>query len=88
MRQLTSVDSQFIALEDGRNHAHVSSLAIYDPSTAPGGELTLEMLTELIEGRLHLLPPFRWRLAEVPFGIDYPYWVDHADPDLAFHIRE
>ncbi len=37
MRQLTSVDAQFLALEDGRNHAHVSSLAIYDPSTLPAG---------------------------------------------------
>lgn len=88
MRQLSSIDAQFIALEDGRNHAHVSSLAIYDPSTAPGGRLTIEAITELIEERLHLLPPFRWRLAEVPFGIDYPYWVDVPDPDLGFHIRE
>lgn len=88
MRQLSSVDAQFIALEDGRNHAHVSSLAVYDPSTAPGGRLTLESITQLIEERLHLLPPFRWRLAEVPFGIDYPYWVDDPEPDLGFHIRE
>ena len=26
--------------------------------------------------RLPLLPPLRWRLAEVPLGLDYPYWVD------------
>lgn len=88
MRQLTSVDAQFIALEDGRNHAHVSSLAIYDPASAPGGELTLDAVRELIEGRLHLLAPFRWRLTEVPFGIDHPYWVDDPDFDLDFHLRE
>ena len=28
---------------------------------------------------MHLLPPFRWRLAEVPFGLDHPYWVDDAE---------
>jgi WS/DGAT/MGAT family acyltransferase len=88
MQQLSSVDAQFLALEDGRNHAHVSSLAIYDQSTAPGGKLTLESITDLIESRLHLLPPFRWRLAEVPLGIDYPYWVDDTEFDLDFHIRE
>lgn len=88
MRQLTSIDAQFIALEDGRNHAHVSSLAIYDPATAPGGELTLDAVRELIEGRLHLLAPFRWRLAEVPLGLDHPYWVDDPDFDLDFHVRE
>jgi WS/DGAT/MGAT family acyltransferase len=88
MRQLSSVDSQFLALEDGRNHAHVSTLAIYDGSTAPGGALTLDAVSDLIAERLHLLPPFRWRLAEVPFGIDYPYWVDDTDFDLDFHVRE
>ena len=88
MQQLSSVDAQFLALEDGRNHAHVSTLAIYDQSTAPGGKLTLEAISELIADRLHLLPPFRWRLAEVPLGIDYPYWVDDTEFDLDFHIRE
>ena len=27
-------------------------------------------------------------LAEVPFGLDYPYWVDDQDFDLDFHVRE
>ena len=37
MRQLTSLDTQFLAIEDGRQAGHVGSLGIYDPSTAPGG---------------------------------------------------
>lgn len=88
MRQLTSLDAQFLALEDGRNHGHVSGLAILDPSTAPGGRLTIDALRELVAARLHLLPPFRWRLAPVPFDLDYPYWVDDPTFDLDFHIRE
>lgn len=75
MRQLTSLDAQFLALEDGRNHGHLSALGTYDPSTAPGGRLTLDALRALLEQRLHLLAPFRWRLATVPFGLDHPYWV-------------
>jgi hypothetical protein len=35
-----------------------------------------------------MLPPFRWKLAEVPFGIDLPYWIEDPDFDLDFHIRE
>lgn len=38
--------------------------------------------------RIHLLPPFRWRLTEVPFGLDHPYWIQYPDFDLDFHIRE
>jgi diacylglycerol O-acyltransferase / wax synthase len=34
------------------------------------------------------LPPLRWRLVEVPFGLDYPYWLDDPDFDLDFHVRE
>ncbi|MBV9807543.1 MAG: wax ester/triacylglycerol synthase family O-acyltransferase, partial [Solirubrobacterales bacterium] len=88
MRQLTALDQQFLALEDSRNYGHVGALSIYDPSAAPQGELTLPRLQNLIAERLPLVPPFRWRLAEVPFNLDYGYWVDDADFDLEFHVRE
>ena len=88
MRQLTSLDAQFLALETARQSGHVAGLAILDPSTAPGGRLDVIDLQALIAERLPLLPPLRWRLAEVPLGLDYPYWVDDADFDLEFHVRE
>lgn len=88
VRQLTSFDAQFLAIEDGRNFSHISALAILDPSTAPGGSLVLADVQDLIGQRLHLLPPFRWRLAEVPLGIDHPWWVDDPDFDIEFHVRE
>ena len=49
---------------------------------------TLADIEALISDRLPLLPPLRWRLREVPLGLDYPYWVDDADFDLHFHVRE
>src|SRR3954449_13191659 len=39
MRQLTPLDAQFLAVESPRTYGHVSSFAVYDPSTAPGGEI-------------------------------------------------
>jgi hypothetical protein len=87
MRQLTSLDAQFLALEDGRTHGHVSAVSIVDPSTTPTGELTLADVTRVFAERLHLLPPLRWRLVEVPLGLDHPYWLDDPDFDLEFHIR-
>jgi WS/DGAT/MGAT family acyltransferase len=88
MRQLTSLDSQFLALETPRQSGHVASVAILDPSTTPTGDLTLADIQALITDRLPLLPPLRWRLQEVPLGLDYPYWVDDIDFDLDFHVRE
>jgi WS/DGAT/MGAT family acyltransferase len=88
MRQLTSLDAEFLALETPRVYGHVSGLSIYDPSTAPGGTLTAQDLCRTVSERLHLLPPFTWKLAEVPFGLDHPYWVEDDAFDLDFHIRE
>ncbi len=88
MRQLTSLDTQFLALESARQSGHVAGLAILDPSTAPGGRLECIDLKGLLAERLPLLPPLHWRLAEVPLSLDYPYWVDDADFDLDFHVRE
>jgi diacylglycerol O-acyltransferase len=75
-------------MEDGRTHGHVSGLSIYDPSTAPGGVLTAERMTDVLRERIHLLPPFRWRLAPVPLGLDHPYWIEDPDFDLEYHVRE
>ena len=88
MRQLTSLDAQFLALETRSQSGHVGSVAILDPSTTATGTLTLPDIEALITDRLALLPPLRWRLREVPLGLDYPYWVDDADFDLHFHVRE
>jgi diacylglycerol O-acyltransferase len=88
MWQLTSLDAQFLAIETPRTYGHVSGLAVYDPSTAPGGAVELKDVCDLVSERLHLLPPFRRRLVEVPFGLDHPYWVEDPDFDLDFHVRE
>jgi WS/DGAT/MGAT family acyltransferase len=88
MRQLTSLDAQFLALESARQSGHVAGVAILDPSTAPGGKLACADIERLVAERLPLLPPLRWRLVEVPLGLDYPYWIDDPDFDLHFHVRE
>src|SRR3954454_22878785 len=88
MRQLTSLDAQFLALETGRQSGHVGVIAILDQSTRPGGSIACADMKTLLAERLPLLPPFRWKLVEVPLGLDYPYWIDDPDFDLDFHVRE
>ena len=88
MRQLTSLDAQFLAVESARTYGHVGGLAVYDPSTAPGGGLEMADICRLVSERIHLLPPFRWRLVGVPLGLDHPYWIEDPDFDLDFHIRD
>ena len=87
MHQLTGLDAAFLAMETPSVFGHVGSVCVLDPSTAPE-PLTLERLTRLIEQRLHLLPPFRRRLVEVPFGLDQPYWIEDPAFDIEYHVRE
>jgi diacylglycerol O-acyltransferase len=82
MHQLSTLDAQFLGVESNRTFTHFSVLGKYS------GELTIADVRSRVEERLHLLPPFRWRLVEVPLGLDLPYWIEDPDFDLGFHIRE
>src|SRR5947209_6711828 len=87
MQQLTGLDAAFLALETPSVYGHVGSVCVLDPTTATE-PLTLERLTQLVSDRLHLVPPFRRRLASVPLGLDQPYWIEDPDFDIEFHVRE
>jgi len=86
VQQLTGLDSSFLNLETSTTYGHVSGLAIFDPSTG-AKPYTLDDIKQLIRERIHLLPPYRRRLVEVPFGLDHPYWIEDPDFDLDFHVR-
>ncbi|WP_219507411.1 wax ester/triacylglycerol synthase domain-containing protein [Nonomuraea ceibae] len=85
MRQLTALDAQFLNVESATTAAHVAGLAIVDPA---GGRLNRQALADLLRRRLHLAPALGLRLAEVPFGLDRPYWVTDAELDLDRHLFE
>lgn len=87
MQQLTGLDTSFLNMETATTYGHVSGLALFDPATAPGAPATFEDVRQLIADRIHLLPPYRRRLVEVPFGLDHPYWIEDPDFDLDFHVR-
>jgi diacylglycerol O-acyltransferase len=87
MQQLTGLDASFLALETANSTGHVGGVSVLDPREAPE-PLTLARLTDLVAERLPLVPVLRRKLLNVPLGIDQPYWVDDADFDIEYHIRE
>jgi diacylglycerol O-acyltransferase / wax synthase len=87
MRQLSSLDAQFLNVESPTTVGHVGSLVVVDPSTAPGA-WGLDTVRAVYEQRLHLAPVLRQRLVEVPLGLGRPYWVDDPHFDIEFHLRE
>lgn len=86
MQRLSGLDAGFLYLETPTSPMHVAAVIILDPSDVPGG-LTLERLMEMYRERLHLAPPFRRRLVEVPFQLHHPLWIEDPDFDLGWHVR-
>ena len=88
MRQLTTLDAQFLAVESARTYGHVGGLAIYDPSTAPGGELTSRTSAGSSASACTCCRRSAGGSRACRSGSTCPYWVEDPDFDLDFHIRE
>jgi WS/DGAT/MGAT family acyltransferase len=86
MQQLSGLDNTFLTMEAGGQLGHVGSLCMYDVRGLSGPSL-ISALEKTLQERMHLLPPYRRRLAEVPLGLDHPYWIEDPDFDLDFHLR-
>ena len=88
MDQLSPQDAQFLYMESEDNHIQVTAVAIFDPSTVPGGKVVrFKDILAHIEGRLHMSPLFRRRLERVPLELDFPYWVDDEHFDVEYHVQ-
>jgi WS/DGAT/MGAT family acyltransferase len=87
MQRLTGLDASFLYLETPTSHMHVAGTNIYDPS-GMAERWDAERIKYEIDRRLHLVPPFRRRLAEVPFQLHHPVWIEDPDFDLDWHVRQ
>ncbi len=87
MKQMQGLDAAFVAMEQPGAPVHIGSVLIYDPSTADGGFVRFKDILSFIEGRLQLAESMRQKMVKVPFGIDYPYWVNDNSFDLEYHVR-
>ena len=86
MEQLSGLDAAFLLFETPTVHMHVLGLVILDPSTMPGG-YSYDRIRSHIEERAPLMPGMRRKLAQVPFNLARPFWVDDKDFDLDYHLH-
>jgi diacylglycerol O-acyltransferase / wax synthase len=80
--RLTGLDAAFLDLEADGAHMHVAGILVFD-----GEPPAYEDLLRTIERRLDLVPRYRQKLAEVPFGQGRPEWVDDPHLNLRYHVR-
>ncbi|MFN2590122.1 MAG: wax ester/triacylglycerol synthase family O-acyltransferase, partial [Actinomycetota bacterium] len=86
MERLSGLDASFLYFETPTQHMHVCATIVFDPSTIPGG-YSFHKVKEFHQTRLHLVPPYRHKLAPVPLNLDHPYWVEDENFDLDYHVR-
>ena len=86
MTRLPGLDVAFLALESPTTHLHILGAMVFDPGTVPGG-LSFRRIRSLVDERVPLVPPFRMRMVEVPFGLQHPTLVEDPDFDLDYHVR-
>jgi WS/DGAT/MGAT family acyltransferase len=80
--RLTSIDAGFLHQEDGGAHMHIGGLGVFAGPPPTGDEFR-----EHIASRLHLVPRYRQKLAEMPFGTGRPIWVEDPDFRVGYHVR-
>lgn len=85
MRRLSGTDALFLSMETPAWHQHIGALLVLDPTDVPGWGL--DRAHELLAARVGSVPKLRWKLKEVPFGLDRPVWVDDGHFDLARHVH-
>ena len=86
MQQLSGLDNAFLVMETGGQLGHIASVSLFDTAGATEGSF-YQAIRRTLEERLHLLPPYRRRLVEIPLELDRPYWIEDPDFDLDFHLR-
>ena len=74
VRQMGKEDILFVAGETAEVYHHTAGLVILDTKDCP--DFSFEYLRDKVIERIRDVPHFRWRLHEVPLGLDMPYWVE------------
>ena len=82
MDRLSVLDAEFLHLEDDVAHMHIAGVCLFN-----GPAPTLQELTALIDGKLHLIPRYRQVVQPVPLELGRPVWVDDEHFNIGYHIR-
>ena len=86
MIHLSGVDASFLHLETPEMPMHVGSLHLLDLPAGYQGDFYEDVLKHVSE-RIHLASVFERKLAQMPFEMSNPVWVDDDDIDIEYHVR-
>ena len=79
-QRLTDSDASFLYLETASGPMHISSIYVLE------GELAFAEVYQHFAERIHLIPSYRRKLAQVPLNLAHATWVDDPEFDLGHHV--
>jgi WS/DGAT/MGAT family acyltransferase len=86
MDQLTGIDASFLHLETPETPMHVGSLMLFELPEDYEGDY-YETVKTMIGKRMHVASVLTRKLAQMPFELAEPVWIDDDDIDLDYHVR-
>ncbi|MFM0049365.1 WS/DGAT/MGAT family O-acyltransferase [Caballeronia grimmiae] len=86
MEHLGSTDAAFLHLETPETPTHIGSLMLFELPEGYKGDF-YEDVKALLSKRLHLCSLFHRKLAQMPFQLADPIWVEDDDVDIEYHVR-
>ena len=86
MDQLSGMDASFLHLETPETPMHVGSLMLFELPENYAGDYYDEV-KRMLGNRLHLASVLTRKLAQMPFELAEPVWIEDDDIDLDYHVR-
>ena len=86
MDHLSSIDASFLHLETPETPMHVGSLMLFELPKGYKGDY-YEDVKDLLAKRMHLCSIFHRKLAQMPFELADPVWIEDDDVELDYHVR-
>jgi len=87
MLQLSALDAFMLHMEQPHTPLNGGVVMVYDRASAPGGKFGYPEVLHHFRQRLPLVDALRLTMVNVPGSLDRPYWVEEADVDLEYRIR-
>jgi len=86
MDHLSGTDASFLHLETPETPMHVGSLMLFELPEGYSGDY-YDDVKAMIAKRMHLCSIFHRKLAQMPFELAEPVWIEDDDVDLDYHVR-
>ena len=85
MRQLSGVDALHVLEETEHQHMHTIKIAVLAPDDR--GAISVDAVRDWLRDRVLRIPPMRWRVLKIPFGLGRPVFIDAGPVDVDRHLR-